>query len=86
MFLVDPSQTAVGSLHRLQGSCKRFQLIGDDTGLWIRQQSVHGRSQDASPAAPLCVEFFLGAALNAVDVEFDTGAFAARRLAIDDSW
>lgn len=43
VFLVDPRQAAVGSLHRLQRSCKGFQLLVDEAGLWIREQTVNGR-------------------------------------------
>jgi hypothetical protein len=76
--LLYPSKAAVGSFHGFQRCCDGLQF-GGRCLFFRREEPVDCCCEDAGPAAVSGVDLIFVAAADAVDVEFDAGAFAAGR-------
>jgi len=81
--LVDPGQSAVGPVHGAQRRRYGHERGVHRRGVGVGEEPLHGHREHAAPAAAAVVEFVLGAAGGAVDVEFHAAAGTARRPSVD---
>lgn len=84
MALADPGQAAIGALHSGERINDDLQLRGDHAGVGVGQEASSSLAEDAALTFAAAIEFGLVPAGNAVDVERDPGASAARGPSIND--